>query len=166
MARTGAARSACLLSPAGFINDREGIYARAVLMESRRVAKLTAPHAELLCDGPVRRTLAFSHLVARPWRIPADQAAGAMRNLGQLARLRDHLRGDRGLPLDRPGAELPVTVAWGDKDRLLIYSRQAPRARRRLPERAPRHAHRLRPRADLGRPGAGRARAAGSLGAS
>jgi pimeloyl-ACP methyl ester carboxylesterase len=27
----------------------------------------------------------------------------------------------------------PVTVAWGRYDRLLIYSRQAPRARQRLP---------------------------------
>ena len=28
----------------------------------------------------------------------------------------------------------PVTVAWGDKDRLLIYSRQSARARRLLPD--------------------------------
>jgi pimeloyl-ACP methyl ester carboxylesterase len=28
---------------------------------------------------------------------------------------------------------VPTTVAWGERDRLLIYSRQAPRARRRLP---------------------------------
>ncbi len=27
----------------------------------------------------------------------------------------------------------PVTIAWGRYDRLLIYSRQAPRARERLP---------------------------------
>ena len=27
----------------------------------------------------------------------------------------------------------PTTVAWGDRDRLLIFSRQAPRARRILP---------------------------------
>ena len=27
----------------------------------------------------------------------------------------------------------PATVAWGERDRLLIFSRQAPRARRMLP---------------------------------
>ena len=28
----------------------------------------------------------------------------------------------------------PTTIAWGERDRLLIYSRQAPRAQRRLPD--------------------------------
>src|SRR3954471_21618318 len=36
MARAGTARSACPLSPSGFVNDREGYYAKLVLMESRR----------------------------------------------------------------------------------------------------------------------------------
>ena len=31
--------------------------------------------------------------------------------------------------------DCPVTVAWGEKDRLLIYSRQSARARRLLPAR-------------------------------
>jgi pimeloyl-ACP methyl ester carboxylesterase len=133
MARMGTARSACLLSPAGFTNDREGRYARMVLLESRRVAKLTADRAGLVCGGPVRRTLAFAHLVARPWRIPAGEASGALRNLAHspgfdttLEAIEDHL-------WDGPEPGCPVTVAWGEKDRLLIYSRQAPRARRRLP---------------------------------
>ena len=33
----------------------------------------------------------------------------------------------------RPPA-VPTTVAWGERDRLLIFSRQAPRARRMLPD--------------------------------
>src|SRR3954468_4697008 len=57
LARMGEVRSACRLSPAGFVNRRERVYALALLMESRRVARLTADHAELVCPAPVRRPL-------------------------------------------------------------------------------------------------------------
>ena len=134
MARTGEARSACVLSPAGFGNMREGRYARAVLMASRRTAQRTASHADMVVGGPVRRTLALGHLAARPWRIPPDEAAGALRNLARspgfeptMAALEDHAFGG-------PAPGCPVTVAWGEKDRLLIYSRQSARARRLLPD--------------------------------
>jgi pimeloyl-ACP methyl ester carboxylesterase len=134
MARAGTARSACVLSPAGFGNMREGTYARAVLLASRRMSQRLDRYAEVVSGGPVRRTLAFGHLVARPWRIPADEAAGAMRNLARspgfeatLEAVREHTFGGR--TFDRP-----VTVAWGEKDRLLIYSRQSARARRLLPD--------------------------------
>jgi pimeloyl-ACP methyl ester carboxylesterase len=134
MARAGTARSACVLSPAGFGNMREGRYARALLISSRRVAQRVDGHAEAVTGGPVRRTLAFGHLAARPWKIPADEAAGALRNLARspgfeatLEAIADHTFGGRA-----PGC--PVTVAWGEKDRLLIYSRQSIRARRLLPD--------------------------------
>jgi pimeloyl-ACP methyl ester carboxylesterase len=134
MARMGEARSACVLSPAGFGNMREGRYARGLLLLSRRTAQRTAAHADAVVGGPVRRTLAFGHLAARPWRIPPDEAAGALRNLARspgfeatLDALEDHAFGG-------PSPSCPVTVAWGEKDRLLIYSRQSARARRLLPD--------------------------------
>jgi pimeloyl-ACP methyl ester carboxylesterase len=134
MARAGTARSATVLSPAGFANMREGRYARAVLISSRWSAQRLDAHAEAVSGGPVRRTLAFGHLVARPWRIPADEAAGAMRNLARcpgfeatLKAIAEHTFGGHTL-------DCPVTVAWGEKDRLLIYSRQSARARRLLPD--------------------------------
>jgi len=133
LARMGAVRSACGLSPAGFVNDREGTYARTMLMESQRVAKLTAAHAELLCDGPVRRTLAFGHLCARPWKVPAGEAAGALRNLGKSPGFETTFEAIADFRWAGPEPDCPITIAWGEKDRVLIYSRQAPRARRRLP---------------------------------
>jgi pimeloyl-ACP methyl ester carboxylesterase len=134
MARAGTARSACVLSPAGFGNMREGRWARALLLGSRRAAQRLEPYAEVVQGGPARRTLAYWHLAARPWRIPADEAAGAMRNLARspgfdatLEAIGDHAFGGHTL-------DCPVTVAWGEKDRLLIYSRQSARARRLLPD--------------------------------
>ena len=134
MARAGTARSACVLSPAGFGNQREGAYARGLLLASRRTAQRLDRYAEVLLAGPARRTLAFGHLAARPWRIPADEAVGAMRNLARspgfettLEAIGEHTFGGHTL-------DCPVTVAWGEKDRLLIYSRQSARARRLLPD--------------------------------
>jgi pimeloyl-ACP methyl ester carboxylesterase len=133
LARMGEARSACLLSPAGFVNEREGRYARAMLMQSRRTARLAASHADRLVAGPVRRTLAFSHLAARPWRIPPDEAAGAMRNLARCPGFETTFEAIEDFRWTGAEPDCPVTCAWGEKDRILIYSRQAPRARRRLP---------------------------------
>ena len=133
MARAGTVRSACLVSPAGFINDREGIYARAVLMESRRVAKLAADHAELLCDGPVRRTLAFSHLVARPWRVPPPTPRARCATSARCPGFEITFEAIEDFRWSGPEPSCPMTVAWGDKDRVLIYSRQSARAQRRLP---------------------------------
>jgi pimeloyl-ACP methyl ester carboxylesterase len=134
MARAGTARSACVLSPAGFGNMREGRYARAILVSSRRTSQRLDRYAEAVSAGPVRRTLAFWHLAARPWRIPPDEAAGAMHNLARspgfeatLEAIADHSFGGHTL-------DCPVTVAWGEKDRLLIYSRQSARAQRLLPD--------------------------------
>jgi pimeloyl-ACP methyl ester carboxylesterase len=133
MARAGSARSACVLSPAGFGNMREGTYARAVLLASRRTAERLDRYAELVAGGPVRRTLSFGHLVARPWRIPADEAAGAMRNLARSPGFDTTLDAVRDHHFGGATPDCPVTVAWGEKDRLLIYSRQSARARRLLP---------------------------------
>ena len=102
-------------------------------MESRRVAKLTAPRAELLCAGPVRRTLAFSHLVARPWRVPPTRPRARCATSATAPASRRPSRRSRTSAGPGPEPSCPVTVAWGEKDRILIYSRQAPRARRRLP---------------------------------
>ena len=88
-ARRARARSACVLSPAGFGNMREGRYARAVLVNSRRVGpapRRRAPSSSL--RGPVRRTLAFGHLVARPVARPARRGRRRDAQPCPLARLR------------------------------------------------------------------------------
>lgn len=134
MARAGTARSACALSPLGFGNQREGTYGRAVLRSSRRTAQALDRYAEVLSAGPVRRTLAFGHLAARPWRVPADEAAGAMHNLARSPGFEPTLEAIADHTFSGPTPDCPVTVAWGEKDRLLIYARQSARARRLLPD--------------------------------
>ena len=129
--RTGAASSVCGVSPVGFVNRREGTYARAVLVTTRVLAERLAPLAPTLARSAVLRTLLSAHIAARPWRIPAEDAAHWMRMCAQATAFWDLLDAADGWRAPLPAC--PVTIAWGEHDRLLIYSRQAPRARRALP---------------------------------
>src|SRR3954451_9767138 len=134
LGRRGRARSVCVLSPGGFGTVREGKWARMLLLSARRSAQRFDRHAELLMAGPVRRTLGWWLIVGRPWRVPAAAAGGGKHNLARspgfeatLDALREHRFGGHTY-------EIPVTVAWGERDRLLIYGRQSARAQRLLPD--------------------------------
>ena len=132
MAAVGAARSVCALSPVGFGSDREGMYARAVLAATRGVSRALQPVAEPLARSAVLRTVLSSHACSRPSRVPAVDMAQWTRNYARAPafwELLDALDGWRS-----PMPACPATIAWGDRDRLLIASRQAPRARRMLPQ--------------------------------
>jgi pimeloyl-ACP methyl ester carboxylesterase len=131
MGAAGAARSVCALSPAGFAPGREGTYARRVLAATRGMARLLLPAAPTLAGSAVLRTALSSHAAARPWRVPPDDMVEWTRNYVRAAAFWNLLDA-----LDDHRAAIPAcptTIAWGDRDRLLIFSRQAPRAQRALP---------------------------------
>jgi len=132
MGAAGTAGSVCALSPVGFVGDREGTYSRALLATTRAVARVLRPVAEPLASSAVARTALSSHAASRPWRIPPGDMVEWTHNYARAPafwELLDALDGWRA-----PVPSCPTTVAWGERDRLLIFSRQAPRARRALPE--------------------------------
>jgi pimeloyl-ACP methyl ester carboxylesterase len=126
----GRARSVCAVSPIGFANDREALYARGVLATTRVLARAFAPMAEPLSRPAALRSVLCSHVAARPWRIPPDDAALWTRACASAPAFWDLLRDAPGWDVVPPAC--PTTIAWGDRDRLLLYSRQAMRARRIL----------------------------------
>jgi pimeloyl-ACP methyl ester carboxylesterase len=131
MGAIGAASSVCGVSPVGFVTKREGRYAQALLVSTRATAEALDPVAEALARRVVLRTLLSAHVAARPWRIPPEDAAHWTRVYARAPAFWELLEA-----LDdwrAPVPACPTTIAWGEKDRLLIYSRQAPRARRALP---------------------------------
>jgi len=127
----GRVRSACAVSPIGFATDREAAYARGVLTVTRVLSSAVAPAADTVVKGRLARAATFSHIAARPWRIPAADAALWVRACAEAPAFWDLLREAPGWDVVPPSC--PTTVAWGERDRLLIYSRQARRARRILP---------------------------------
>ena len=133
LGRRGWARSVCAISPIGFAAGRERAYAHVTAEAIHAMASALDARAETAYGGPARRTALASLILARPWRVPARRRRPhephhrALPRLGRHAARRDELDA-RGCP------RCPTTIAWGQHDRLLLTSRQAPRAQRRLPQ--------------------------------
>ena len=131
LGRRGWARSVCAISPIGFAAGRERAYARVMLKSVHAMASALDARAEAAYGGPVRRTLLASLIMARPAGVPAAAAAHMNHTTARCPGW------DATLPAVTSWApEMPscsTTIAWGQHDRLLLTSRQAPRAQRRLP---------------------------------
>jgi pimeloyl-ACP methyl ester carboxylesterase len=127
LARRESVASATAISPGGFSRGRELIWTNATLVGTARLVRLVAPYAEALCSTAAGRTALMGQMCARGWRIPPEDLAGHVRSTAfcdfdrTLLALNGHL-------FDVPfTATVPVTVAWGTRDRLL-FPRQADRA--------------------------------------
>ncbi|NES30120.1 alpha/beta fold hydrolase [Micromonospora terminaliae] len=131
LAATGAVSSATALSPAGFCTPRELRWALTVLSLHRNAARLPEPVLRTLFANPALRTLALGMILARPNRMALAEALADARALRDAQAFRAVARAGRGYAF--AGAPtVPVTVAWGTRDRILPY-RQAALARTRLP---------------------------------
>ena len=133
LAKLGRARTVTALSPAGFQNEREAVFQLTTMWVTVRAARAAAPVASALLGGSVGRRVAFVQLVAHPERIPPADAVGHLRALAGAPWFDETLP---AINADRFGGgeqiEVPVTIAWGEHDHLLL-PRQAPRAARAIP---------------------------------
>lgn len=134
LAKLGRVSSATALSPGGFFNDREADYARGVLRTLVWTARRLAPHAERIVKPPIGRAMAFGVVTAHPTRIPPNDAALHLRALAEAPWFDDTLSAIATTERFAGGERIavPVTVAWGEHDRLLL-PRQARRAQRAIP---------------------------------
>ena len=127
----GSVSSACALSPAGFAMGREAAYAHSTLLSIHAMARALEPYARVAYGGAARRTLLMSLVVSRPWRVTPEQAATMNHATATCSGFLPTLPEVNAW---RPVAPVcPATIAWAEHDRLLIRSRQAPRAARMLP---------------------------------
>ncbi|MGW1160049.1 alpha/beta fold hydrolase [Streptomyces sp. NPDC002513] len=126
-------RSVTALSPAGFWTPAERRYAFTVLRAMRQAARAMPPAAvERLSRTAAGRTVLTSTIYARPGRRSPEAVAAETLALAHAEGFAATLRAGASLRFtgDLPG--LPVTVAWGTRDRLLIH-RQGVRALRIIP---------------------------------
>ena len=135
LARRRAVRSATAFSPAGFWTTAERRYCQLSLgllaTTPRALRALTARLARTRSG----RAILFRQTFGYPARLPADEAVATLRDAWAAPALKGTLAAFsayRFKPLERLGG-VGVTVAWGERDRLLPYRLQAPRARRLLP---------------------------------
>ena len=129
LAAGGDARSCCALAPIGFAEGWE----RAWLDRSQRLARAVLPRvpAALLRPAPVRRLL-LAEYVARGERLPHPAVVDAARELGLSTGFLPLAPAVAGYTF-RGEPACPTTVAWGEKDRLLLFGPQSRRACERLP---------------------------------
>lgn len=133
LGRRNLVRSVTALSPAGFWTQAERRYAFGVLIGMRRLAeRMPLPLVERLARSAAGRAALTSTIYARPGRRSPEAVVAETLALAGATGFTETLRAGTTVRFtdDVPG--VPVTVAWGARDRLLI-PRQGVRAKRVIP---------------------------------
>jgi pimeloyl-ACP methyl ester carboxylesterase len=134
LARRRAVASATALSPIGFWSPRELVFAQRSLRAARAIVTHLRPVVPALTRTAAGRIALFSQFYGRPWRLSPREALAAVDAFvdapafDAVLEASGHYRFGAGDEL----RGVPVTIAWGTRDALLI-ARQATRARRLLP---------------------------------
>ena len=98
-------------------------------------APLRAPTEKLAHSRAGSASLLFSQTFGYPRRLPAEEAVSTLRDVWAAPALQATLRAFDDYRFESPEQlhSTPVTIAWGNRDWLLPYRLQAPRARALLP---------------------------------
>ncbi|MEV5895829.1 alpha/beta fold hydrolase [Nonomuraea fuscirosea] len=129
LAARGVVRTATALSPAGFWSRPELLYCQTALRAMRSSARSLPPEQLAMTAGNRHlRAVSAGLLVARPSRLDPAALVAATQALGQAAGFEETLESFGGLMPPAP-PKSPITIAWGEHDRLLLR-RQAVRAAR------------------------------------
>lgn len=126
-------RSVTALSPAGFWTERERRYAFGTLRAMRLAAgSMPLPLVERLSRTRAGRTVLTSTIYARPGRRSPQAAVLETVALREATGFHQTLAAGRDVLFTDDVPELPVTIAWGSSDRLLLR-RQGIRAKHTVP---------------------------------
>lgn len=134
MGRSGLVRSVTALSPAGFWTEAERKYAFATL-RAMRVGALTLPPTTLerLSRSAAGRTALTGTIYAHPARRSPEAVVAETLALREATGFEETLAAGRSVRFTSDVPGLPVTIAWGSRDRLLL-PRQGVRAKRTVPD--------------------------------
>ncbi|MFF9815725.1 alpha/beta fold hydrolase [Streptomyces sp. NPDC014006] len=126
-------RSVTALSPAGFWSEAERRYAFGVLLAMRGISRrLPLPLVEQLSRSTAGRTVLTSTIYARPGRRTPQAVVAETRALAEATGFAATLAAGATVRFDDDIPDIPVTVAWGSRDRLLV-PRQGVRAKQIMP---------------------------------
>ncbi|NEA65664.1 alpha/beta fold hydrolase [Streptomyces sp. SID12488] len=126
-------RSVTTLSPAGFWSQAERRYAFGVLLAMRRAARsMPVPLVERLSRSAAGRSVLTSTIYARPGRRSPEAVVAETLALANAKRFTETLRAGRDIRFTDDVPDVPVTVAWGTRD-LLLMRRQGVRAKQIIP---------------------------------
>jgi pimeloyl-ACP methyl ester carboxylesterase len=126
LAKLGRARSVVAIAPAGLWARRDPWRCVLKLWAMYRLGRLTAPLTDRALRSEAGRTRLLRGTVARPLNLSEEEARDLIATYNRTPTFTRHLAQTRRARF-RGGAciEVPVTVAWGDHERLI-----PPKARR------------------------------------
>jgi pimeloyl-ACP methyl ester carboxylesterase len=135
LGQLGVARSVTALAPAGFWTPRENAWALNLLTNLRRAARSTPESAvRRLSRTATGRRVLTGAIYHRPDRRDPDAVVAetrALRDAPAFERVAAYAR--TGFTFTGDVTGIPVTIAWGTHDRVLL-PRQAARAHLQLPQ--------------------------------
>ncbi len=136
LARLGTARSVCAISPVGFWTAGERRFSQQSLGTLAHIPRVLRPALIAASGTCAGRNALFWQTFGWPTRMPAEEPPRILRNAWASPALGSALAAFSGYTF-AAGKEIdpsiPLTVAWGIHDRLLLYRPQSSRARALLP---------------------------------
>ena len=138
LGRSGVASRVTAFSPIGFYGPVGLKWTQGLLTGLRLTATYTRPALDRVVEHPVGRAVALSNMFGRPTQV---SPAGARDDLAALAEgsafpeARDSFDDFHVRPGDDLGrlVDIPVTIAWGTRDIVLVHRTQSRAARAALP---------------------------------
>jgi pimeloyl-ACP methyl ester carboxylesterase len=120
LAKNGRARSVVAIDPAGLWAKRDPWRCVFQLWSQHKMGRAFAPITPRLLRSPTGRAILMSGTVAKPKQVPAEDAIEMAEVYASTPCFDQHLAETRRARFaDGGGIEAPVTIAWGEKDRLL-----------------------------------------------
>ncbi|MFC9996452.1 alpha/beta fold hydrolase [Nocardia sp. NPDC127526] len=135
LAARGLARSVTAYSPIGFWDKPGRIWCQQALGRAKDLSKLLRPAVPGLLGTVAGRTTFMGLVLGKPWAVDARVAVDTVEALLAAEGFEPALASftDFRLPDRSAVADIPVTIAWGNRDILLTYATQARHAREVLP---------------------------------
>jgi pimeloyl-ACP methyl ester carboxylesterase len=132
--KMGQTITTCALCPAGFWNRWERAYCRGSLYNTRATARLLGSRAEQLFKSAQVRRAANRQYLEHGERLSPEEAVATVERFADAPGFDETAHAlHEGHFTGGAAVTPPATIAWGDKDKLLL-PRQAERARRAIPQ--------------------------------
>ncbi|WP_067694805.1 alpha/beta fold hydrolase [Nocardia jejuensis] len=135
LAARGLARSVTAYSPIAFWDTPGRIWCQQSLARAKNLTRLLRPAAPALLGNTAARSALLSLVIGKPWaldpQIAIETVEGMLGAGGFDAALASF--SEFRLPDRTALADIPITIAWGNRDILLTYATQSRRAREVLP---------------------------------
>lgn len=127
LAKLGRASSVCALGPAGLWPKRDPWRCVFQLWSQNKMGRLFAPLTPPLMRSSAGRSLLLRGTMARPRQMPPEAAAQMAKDFASTPDFDVHLASTRRERFkDGQAIEAPVTIAWGEKERLIPAKARRP----------------------------------------